>query len=416
MSTQTNRSLPANSSLPDSPDLRHLKNQAKDLLKAGGASSLTDAQFKLAREYGFASWPKLKRHVKSLAEVGQLKDAIDRNDFDRVKSLMTSNSALHGAPLGYGKNGPLTWAAECRGVPCSPERLAIAKWMIENGSDVHQGGDGPLMRAALNDNRIPMIELLFEHGADVNGKWNGNYPIICAPCETLQPRVLRWLIKHGAVMHVISTDYGSCPAMLVATYSRNSTGKHECLEVFADAGFELPDTAPMAIHRGRIDLLEACWQRDSTVLQRHYSEREIFPEELGMKPGYGLHGAPLDGTALLHMAVEYQELEIAEWLLKHGANANARASVDAEGFGGHAPLFHATVTLGPKHDSLVKVLLQYGANPKLRATFRKKLVDSSNDEMREFHDVTAIEFARQFQEPAWANEPAISAVESWEPH
>jgi ankyrin repeat protein len=410
LSTQPNRSL------PDNPDLRHLKNQAKDLLKAGGASSLTDAQFKLAREYGFASWHKLKRHVELLAEVGQLKEAIDRNDFDRVKSLMTSNPALHGAPLGYGKNGPLTWAAECRGVPCSAERLAVARWMLENGSDVHQGGDGPLMRAALNDTRIPMMELLVEHGADVNAMWNGDYPIICAPCETLQPRVLRWLIKHGADMHVISTDYGSCPAMLVATYSRNLTGKHECLEVFADAGFEFPDTAPMAIHRGRIDLLESCWQRDPSVVHRRYSERELFPEELGIQPGYGLHGAPLDGTTLLHMAVEYQEREIAVWLLDHGADPNARAAVDGDGFGGHAPLFHATVTMGPKNDSLVKVLFQYGANPKLRATFRKKLVDSSNDEMREFHDVTAIEFARQFQEPGWVNEPAISAVESWERH
>ena len=33
----------------------------------------------------------------------------------------------------------------------SEARLAMARWMIENGSDVHQGGDGPLMRAALAD-------------------------------------------------------------------------------------------------------------------------------------------------------------------------------------------------------------------------------------------------------------------------
>ena len=40
--------------------------------------------------------------------------------------------------------------------------------MIENGSDVHQGGDGPLMRAALSSHRIPMMELLVSHGANVN--------------------------------------------------------------------------------------------------------------------------------------------------------------------------------------------------------------------------------------------------------
>src|ERR1700733_11236708 len=101
----------ATRTLPDRPNLRHLKDQARDLLKAGEAESLTDAQFKIARLYGFASWPKLKAHVDSLNEVGELKEAIDTNDVDRVKTLMTRNPALHRAPLGYGKDGPLAWVA-----------------------------------------------------------------------------------------------------------------------------------------------------------------------------------------------------------------------------------------------------------------------------------------------------------------
>ena len=114
--------------LPDRPNVRHLKDQAKDLLKTGVAASITDAQFKIARLYGFASWPKLKAHVDSLEEIGQLKQAIDTNDIDRVKAMMTRNPALHSAPLGYGRDGPLTWVAECR-VPWespSPVRLATA--------------------------------------------------------------------------------------------------------------------------------------------------------------------------------------------------------------------------------------------------------------------------------------------------
>jgi hypothetical protein len=98
--------------LPDRPNLRHLKDQAKDLVKAGTATSITDAQFKIARLYGFPSWPKLKAHLESLEEAGQLKQAIDRNDIERVKTMMTRNPALHRAPLGYGKG----WAAHmgCR--------------------------------------------------------------------------------------------------------------------------------------------------------------------------------------------------------------------------------------------------------------------------------------------------------------
>ncbi len=210
-------SYPASCTLPERPDLRHLKGQAKDLLRAGSAASLSDAQFKVARQYGFASWPKLKGHVESLQEIGQLKSAIDANDLAHVKELMTRNPGLHNAPLGYHKNGPLTWTAECRGAPPTAERLAIARWMLEHGSDVHQGGDGPLMRAALSDARIPMMELLVEYGADVNALWDGRYPIIFAACETLQPGSLEWLIAHGADIWTVSKEFGNCAEMLLGT-------------------------------------------------------------------------------------------------------------------------------------------------------------------------------------------------------
>lgn len=177
--------------LPPNPNLRHLKDQAEDLLKAGQAQTLSAAQFKLARTYGFASWPKLKAYVDSLSLVGELKAAIDAEDLPLVKRLMTRYPDLHRAPIGYGDDGPLTWVAECR-VP-SETRLEMARWMIENGSDVHQGGDGPLMRAALSDERIPMMELLVRYGADVDARWHGFYPILWALCETLAAEALRWL-------------------------------------------------------------------------------------------------------------------------------------------------------------------------------------------------------------------------------
>src|SRR5262245_9493680 len=230
--------------LPDHPDLRHLKDQAKDLLRAGQAASLANAQFQVARQYGFASWPKLKAHVESLQSVGQLKQAIDSNDVDRVKQLMTRTPDLHRAPLGYGKNGPLTWGAECR-VPReapSEARLAMARWLIGNGCEVHQGGDGPLMRRALGELKIPVLELLGSHGANGNALWNGSYPIICTPCDTLAPRALKWLLDHASDPHVASREYGSPLNMVICTYMRSVKGRNGCLEVLADAGFDLPDT------------------------------------------------------------------------------------------------------------------------------------------------------------------------------
>src|SRR5690349_15901827 len=191
-------SQPPKRPLPDRPNLRYLKDQAKDLLKAGTAASLADAQLQTARLYGFASWPKLKAHVESFEETGQLKQAIDTNDIERVKTMMTRNPALHSAPLGYSEDGPLTWVAECRvpWEPPGPVRLAMAEWMITHGSNVHQGGDAPLMRAALNSDRIPMMELLVAYGANVNAWWHGHFPIVFAACEALDPVALRWLVDH----------------------------------------------------------------------------------------------------------------------------------------------------------------------------------------------------------------------------
>jgi hypothetical protein len=56
--------------LPARPNLEYLKNEAKDRLDdlrlADPRAQLADAQYALAREYGFASWPALKTHVDSL--------------------------------------------------------------------------------------------------------------------------------------------------------------------------------------------------------------------------------------------------------------------------------------------------------------------------------------------------------------
>src|SRR5438874_894803 len=94
--------------LPVRPDLDQLHRQAKELLRgihAGDAAAiaelgehhpesidpaaakLTDAQLALARSYGASSWTRLLHAV-------QLADAIWRDDLDRVRVLVTRNTAL----------------------------------------------------------------------------------------------------------------------------------------------------------------------------------------------------------------------------------------------------------------------------------------------------------------------------------
>ena len=57
--------------LPDRPSLEFLRKAAKTLLASmqqrDPSTQLADAQFALAREYGFDSWPKLKLHVEAVA-------------------------------------------------------------------------------------------------------------------------------------------------------------------------------------------------------------------------------------------------------------------------------------------------------------------------------------------------------------
>ena len=175
---------PAASQLPSRPNLRHLKDQARDRLAKGDAPSLAVALFQVARDYGFPSWPKLKDHVLALPFAENLKEAISSEDLSEVRRLLSKHPDLIHAPIGYGGDGPLTWAAECRGAgEPSQARLDIAEWLIENGCDIHEGGDAPLMRASLHGSRTPMMELLVRHGANVNAAWHGVYPWSSLPAK-----------------------------------------------------------------------------------------------------------------------------------------------------------------------------------------------------------------------------------------
>jgi ankyrin repeat protein len=357
--------MPADSPhpLPDRPNLRHLKDQAKALLKAGEAASLSESQLKIARMYGFSSWPRLKAHVdeKNLGEeVNELKQAIDANDLDRVKHLMNRNPALHRAPLGYGENGPLTWVAECRvpWEPPTPVRLAMAQWMIDNGSDVHQGSDGPLMRAALRDDRIPMMELLVRNGANVNAEWGGFFPIIFAPCETLAPGSLRWLIDHGANPDCAregrkypdtALDY------VIGTYSR-SERLGACIDILLAANCPTRRNIPavLEILRGRVDRLRELLDADPGLVNRRFRELDFGNS--------GSRSLTLRGGSLLHVAAEYGNVEAAQVLLERGADVHARAEIDEAGVGGQTPLFHAVSQFFDFGLPMVEFLMNRGAD------------------------------------------------------
>ena len=322
-----------------------------------------------------------------LEETGKLKAAIDVNDLDSVKGLMVRNPALHRAPLGYANNGPLTWVAECRipEGPPAPARLAIARWMIENGSDPHQGGDGPLMRAALCGERIPMMELLVAHGANVNAAWNGAYPILFAPCETVDPAGIRWLLEHGADPNcpnlgsrITALDY------LIRTYVR-SPALPGCIDLLAGAGgrtqYDLPGV--LDILRNRVDLLAARLDRNPKLVEWRFAGLDIG--------NTGARRLSLGGATLLHVAAEFGNVAAAGLLLERGASVNARAWLDAAGIGGQTPIFHAVTQFDDRGLPMTRLLLEQGADLSVRAK-----LPGHYERPDEVVEGTALEYALRF--------------------
>lgn len=64
----------------------------------------------------------------------------------------------------------------------------------------------------------------------------------------------------------------------------------------------------------------------------------------------------------LHVAAEFGSARCAEALLHAGANANARATVDAHGFGGQTPLFHAVNSIYNYCRPVMELLVSAGAD------------------------------------------------------
>lgn len=413
--------------LPVRPDLEQLKHQAKDLLRAlraGDAealatlqehhptppspadASLADAQLALARGYQASSWPRLVQAV-------QLADAIWEDDLATVRTLVQRNPHLlrehvlirtdsnWGAPMSYAAN---------------LGRDAIIRFLHESGAVDHEHAAG---RAALQG-QVATARLLYELA--------GQPPVpddaLGGPAYTLSAEGTAFLLHMGA-RAVDAQGARLAPVdVVLQTDSRKPDAKHTILELYARHGLVYPDTPTMALHRGRLDLLEAHVQRDPGVVHRRFTHREIYPAEMGCKDAIDATvGTPLDGTTLLHMCVEFDEMEIARWLLERGADPDARATVGPSGFGGHTPLFNTVVSMpnfwmnyrgrGPQVAPFAELLLARGADPNVRASLWKRLHPGHGDSTRhDYRDVTALSWGRRFHDQIFVSQPALRLIES----
>ncbi len=412
-----------NRRLPVRPNLDQLKHQAKDLLRAIRAGEpealadlqtfhsakidpasvkLADAQLILAHSYEAPSWPRLVQACK-------LVDAIWRDDLKAVREIVTKHPKLiHESALITDRNWglPMSYAANLG-------RDAIIKMLYELGArDLQHALDRAILQS-----KIGTAKLLHE----LMGAPPPSADLLGGAAYTLSSSGTALLFELGVQLSVENGKRIAPVGVVLETDSRKPAEKHAILEMYVKHGIELPDTPPMAVHRGRIDLLEKHLLRDPNLLSRTFTHEEIFPRELGCHDEIlATHGTPLAGTTLLHMCVDYNEIEIARWLLAKGMNIDARAAVDRDGFGGHTALF-ATVVSQPNfwmnHNDLPKVapftelFLQHGADPNVRASLRKQLHPGYGEEtMHEYRDVTPLSWGQQFHRKVFVSEPAMKLI------
>ena len=368
-----------------------------DAAIASGTFRLADAQLVVAREYGFAHWAELKQRIEANDLARALLVAIRDDDREAAVRIVETEPALLHVPLWSGNWGPPMSHAANLG------RLRIVEAMAAQGArDSQHAFDRALLQGQLECARW-----LHARGAALAPG------IVMGTCETLVSSGFEFLVELGAPITDARGDRLAPLALVLETYARRPAGKHAILESFARLGYDLPDTPIVAFHRGSVADLERHLRRDPSLLERRFTMGEIYPRELGCQGDArpGMHWTPIGGTTLLHLAIDFEEREIFEWLLARGADVDARALVDAEGFGGHTPLFN-TVLCHPGGDAtFARALLERGADAQVRTDLRKFLDWCEEPRWHETRGVTAAEWAHGFPERGWVNSAALALLD-----
>jgi hypothetical protein len=382
--------------------MRHPKfKHTGEKLPAPEQFRLSDAQLVIAREYALSNWTQLKDRFLASEPARLLWIAIRADDRDEVARLLREHPKLLHIPLWSGNWGPPMSHAANIG------RLEIIKLLAGMGArDFQHAFDRALLQGQLECARW-----LHERGAKLLPG------IIMGACETLNANGLQFLAELRAPFTDGDGDPLAPVALVLGTYSRDPEGKHEVLKIFQRQGYQFPDTPMMAFHRGDAQRLRQFLERDPKLVERRFSLSEIYPRELGCSAeNPGMCGTPIEGNTLLQLAIDFDEQEIFDLLLAAGADVNARAALDKDGFGGHTPLFNAVISCASicgrqKDAAMSRELLERGALPETRATVRKFLDWQETPCWHEARDVTALEWAETFPHQNWVNPEAVRLLQ-----
>jgi ankyrin repeat protein len=397
-------------SLPDHPNLDWLRKQAKrrldELRVANPSAKLSDAQFDLARQYGFASWRALKAHIDGLTMDGRLFEAARSGEMATLVELLDANPAKL-----YVRDKPYEWtllhAAAHNG------RLGAVNLLLERGLDVNarEKGDNTYpMHWAAAAGHVDVVRRLADAGGDVVGKGDVHELEVIgwATCwdganDAAHRAVVDVLIAHGARHHIFSAVamgladevrriVAADATALSRRLSRNenhqtpllfavATNRPEMVALLVELGADplatdgdgygaiMYATSP-GVDRPMLEAVRKLTAAELTSAAR--GSRRVHGNVTDLIASLSLGELPVadrlvrDNPGLLltggalHLLAKRGDVRAVRWLLDHGADPNARwAHWDAD----VTPL-HLAAWQG--HVEVVETLLGAGADPTIR--------------------------------------------------
>ncbi|XP_062927753.1 poly [ADP-ribose] polymerase tankyrase-2 isoform X4 [Mobula hypostoma] len=219
-----------------------------------------------------------------------------------------------------------------------------------NCRDVEGRQSTPLHFAA-GYNRVSVVEYLLENGADVHAKDKGGLVPLHNACSYGHYEVAELLVKHGAVVNVADLwkftplheaaakgKYEICKLLLIhgADPTKKNRDGNTALDLIKDGDTDIQD-----LLSGDAALLDAAKKGCMARVKKL-----CIIENVNCRDTQGRHSTPL------HLAAGYNNLEVAEYLLQHGADVNAQDK------GGLIPL-HNAASYG--HVDVAALLIRYNA-------------------------------------------------------
>uniref|UniRef100_A0A8C2XNG3 Poly [ADP-ribose] polymerase n=1 Tax=Cyclopterus lumpus TaxID=8103 RepID=A0A8C2XNG3_CYCLU len=279
------------------------------LLGYGADASLVSLQGFTAAQMGNEAVQQILNGINSDVDY-RLLEAAKAGDLDTVKSLCTAQN-VNCRDLEGRHSTPLHFAA-------GYNRVTVVEYLLHHGADVHakdKGGLVPLHNAC-SYGHYEVAELLVRHGASVNVADLWKFTPLHEAAAKGKYEICKLLLKHGADPTKKNRD-GNTP-----------------LDLVKDGDTDIQD-----LLRGDAALLDAAKKGCLARVQKLCS-----PDNINCRDTQGRNSTPL------HLAAGYNNLEVAEYLLEHGADVNAQDK------GGLIPL-HNAASYG--HVDIAALLIKY---------------------------------------------------------